>query len=359
MNFDQVRSAIAGGNFRNMRSAITALSILVLPFLLNAQRVLHFTKTSGFDHATRDASLAMFSSIGTELGIQVDHDNDGSTFDLLSDLIEYDVIVFSNTSGNAILDQQQRTNFEAWVAQGGNVMGIHAATDTYRHSTADGGGTGVWDFYAELIGGSVQADPPHVAGTPLYAMSHIEPHPSTANIPDPWEKEEEYYYWQNGYLHPMNIPVLEVEQTVGPNGQINSYDVHRPMSWYRVTAEGRVFYTALGHAITNYTDDLLFRTHVKDALIWLLGGSASVSDDPVDQWTLLHDRALQMLQVEIGSRSIGERLLIHDALGKCVIEKRIGDRTLRIATEGHTGPHFISIGDQKPARKILILPADR
>ena len=340
-----------------MRSPITFF--LVLPLMLNAQRVLHFTKTSGFDHGTRDASFAMFTAIGNELDVEVDHDNDGSTFDLLSDLIAYDVIVFSNTSGNAILDQQQRSNFEAWVAQGGNVLGIHAATDTYRHSSADGEGTGVWDFYAELIGGSVQADPPHVAGTPLYSMSHIEPHPSTANIPDPWEKEEEYYYWLNGYLHPMIIPVLEVEQTVGPNGQINSYDVHRAMSWYRVTAEGRIFYTALGHAIANYTDDLLFRTHIKDALIWLLGGPNSIAGNETEQWTMIQDRASQILQIRTSPGSIGKMLRIHDMRGRCVIEKRITDGTLNISTVGLSGAHYVSIGDQRPARKIMLLPVDR
>lgn len=235
------------------------------------QNILHFTETSGFDHGTRDVSLAMFQAIASEHGFNVVSDNDGMTFSDLALLQQFDAIIFSNTSGATLFDADQRANFEAYIASGGSVMGIHAASDTYRHSTANGNNTGAWDFYAELVGASVQENPNHVDGTPLYDLSHIGTHASTANLPDPWSKNEEYYYWEGGYYREDNIPVLEVEETVGPNGEVNSYDAPRPMSWYRELPEGgRVFYTALGHAGSNFTDDVLFRRHVEDALIWLV-----------------------------------------------------------------------------------------
>ena len=250
-----------------MRSLLPCL--LCLPAF--GQNVLHYTETSGWDHGTRDVSLAMFQAIAAEHGFVVTNDNDGSGFSELSTLQQFDVVVFSNTSGAALLDEVQRANFEAYIAGGGSVLGIHAASDTYRHSTANGNNTGAWDFYAELIGGSVQENPNHVDGTPLYAMNHIGTHASTADLPDPWAKNEEYYYWEGGYYRTDNVPVLEVEETVGPNGQVNSYDAPRPMSWYRELPEGgRVFYTALGHAGSNYTSDALFRQHIEDALLRLL-----------------------------------------------------------------------------------------
>lgn len=242
-------------------------------------RILHFTRTSGYDHGTRAVSFAMFQGIAQELGATVDDDQSGDPFSDAATLAAYDVIVFSNTSGNAILNAQQRSNFEDWVAGGGRVLGIHAASDTYRHSTANGGSTGAWDFYAELIGASVQENPNHVNGTPLYSMQHIGSHASTANLPDPWVKNEEYYYWEGGYYAPDNVEVLRVEETIGPNGLVNSCDAPRPMSWYRMEPNSsRVFYTALGHAQSNYTSDALFRTHIKDALGWLLAGSTGVHE---------------------------------------------------------------------------------
>jgi len=250
------------------------LSNLLLFFLtvftVQAQSVLHFTRTSGYDHNTRNQSFALFTAIGGEIGVTVVDDPTGDQFSDLSTLLQFDVIVFSNTSGAAILDATQRNNFEAYVANGGSVLGIHAASDTYRHSAANGNNTGTWDFYPELIGASVQENPNHVNGTPEYSMTHVGTHASTANLPDPWVKNEEYYYWEGGYFGPDNTSVLEVEETVGPNGQVNSYDAARPMSWYRVLGNGsRVFYTALGHAGSSYTDDLEFREHIRSALAWL------------------------------------------------------------------------------------------
>lgn len=244
--------------------------------MANAQRVLHFTATSGYDHGTRDASFALFTSIATELGIEVVNDPIGTVPSDASVLGEFDAIIFSNTSGNNFLNVTQRANFEQWMNAGGHVFGIHATSDTYRHSTANGNNTGAWDRYAELIGASVEENPNHVVGTPPHAMTPIGQHPSTANLPDPWLKNEAYYYWEGGYYDPANMVVLEVEETVGPNGQVNSYDVARPMSWYRELGNGsRVFYTALGHAVSDYTDDALFRQHVKDALAWMLDGSTA------------------------------------------------------------------------------------
>ncbi|MFN3876000.1 MAG: ThuA domain-containing protein, partial [Flavobacteriales bacterium] len=120
---------------------------LLIPLGLSAagapaqQRVLHFTRTSGYDHQTRGVSFAMFQGIAQELGATVDDDQSGDPFSDAAILAAYDVIVFSNTSGNAILNPQQRSNFEDWVAGRCRVLGIHAASDTYRHSTANGGGT--------------------------------------------------------------------------------------------------------------------------------------------------------------------------------------------------------------------------
>ena len=261
-----------------MKAALLAC-LLWVP--VSWQNILHFTETSGFDHGTRDVSLAMFQAIASEHGFNVVSDNDGMTFSDLALLQQFDAIIFSNTSGATLFDADQRANFEAYIATGGSVMGIHAASDTYRHSTANGNNTGAWDFYAELVGASVQENPNHVDGTPLYDLSHLGAHASTANLPDPWSKNEEYYYWEGGYYREDNIPVLEVEETVGPNGEVNSYDAPRPMSWYRELPEGgRVFYTALGHAGSNFTDDVLFQQHIEDALLWLLDPSNMLPENP-------------------------------------------------------------------------------
>lgn len=310
----------------------TLLLLLVFPLCsgLDAQRILHFTRTSGWDHQTRAVSFTMFQAIANELDLVIDDDASGDAFSDAGNLAQYDVIVFSNTSGNAILNEQQRANFETWVSNGGHVLGIHAASDTYRHSTANGNNTGTWDFYAELLGGSVQENPNHVAGTPQYTMELVGAHASTANLPDPWVKNEEFYYWQGGYYGPDNTEVLRVEETVGPNGQVNSYDAPRPMSWYRMLPNGsRVFYTALGHAPDNYTSDMLFRTHIKDALEWLLEGTTGVSTiDGVVELRVFPVPASEALTIVTDAMWTGMPVQLLDATGRVVQRTTItGERT--------------------------------
>jgi type 1 glutamine amidotransferase len=333
------------------------LAALLLPLTVMAQpRILHFTRTSGYDHGTRTASFAMFQSIALELGATVDDDQSGDPFSDPTTLAEYDVIVFSNTSGNAILNAPQRAHFEAWVANGGHVMGIHAASDTYRHSTANGNNTGTWDFYAELIGASVQEGPNHVAGTPEYAMELIGTHASTANLPDPWVKNEEYYYWEGGYYGPDNTEVLRVEQTVGPNGQVNSYDAPRPMSWYRTLASNsRVFYTALGHAQSNYTSDMLFRVHIRDALAWLMEGTTGIrTNDGGTTLQAFPNPASDHLMIVADASRVGTRLNVLDATGCVVLDVTItSERTMIAVNDLRPGTYLLrATGAAVPVRII-------
>lgn len=229
-------------------------------------RVLHYTETTGYDHNTRSVSLSMFQTMGLEAGFTVTSDNDGSMFDSLDSLQQFAVIVFSNTSGANGLDSLQRANMEAYMNAGGSFVGIHAAGDTYRHSTANGNSTGAWDWYAEtLTGASVRQGPSHTHWSHIDTMNKAGTvHPVTDSLPDPWIKQEEYYYWENGYLDSTFSQVLAVDQTGN-----DSYDAPRMMAQIKeLPSGGRSFYTGLGHAPVNYTSDTLFYQLIKDAVLW-------------------------------------------------------------------------------------------
>lgn len=340
-----------------MRHPIILISLLFASHGLFAQQVLHFTRTSGWDHQTRGVSYTMFQSIANELGVTVDDDATGDAFSDPANLAQYAVIIFSNTSGNAILNEQQRTNFEAWVANGGHVMGIHAASDTYRHSTANGGNTGTWDFYPELIGASVQENPNHVAGTPTYTMQVQGAHPSIYNVPNPWEKAEEYYYWEGGYFAEFNTEILIVEETVGPNGQVNSYDAPRPMSWYRFLPQSntKVFYTALGHAQDNFTTDTVFRAHVRDALGWLLEGSTGIHDkDAIPGVSVYPNPTIDRITVEVDDELIGRAFRMLDASGRTISMDQLSSAIHTITMEGVSPGVYYLLVDAGPVVRVLV-----
>ena len=227
--------------------------------------ILHYTQTAGFDHGTRSQSNQMFVEIGQQRNFTVVNSQDRASFDDLQTLLGYEVIVFANTSGDIPFSQQQRDNLENYVAAGGAVLGIHAATDMYR-------GNQSYPFYTDLMGGSRRNSPAHTSRTHNNVMDLIGTHASTANLPNPYPKQEEYYYWPDTGLVSNITEVLRVRATGG-----NSYDAARPISWYQEFPSGaRSFYTGLGHDRSNYTDATApFRTHLADALCWCVEAAAS------------------------------------------------------------------------------------
>ena len=220
-------------------------------------QILHYTETAGFDHNTRSQSATMFTEIGQAENFTIVNSASRSAFDDLTTLMGYEVIVFSNTSGNIPFSATQRANLESYVAGGGAVLGIHAATDMYRD--------GSYFFFSDLMGGSRRNSPAHTSNSFNGTMDVVGAHPSTANLPTVYPKQEEYYYWPDSGLVADITPVLEVRSTGS-----NSYDAARPISWYRELDSGaRSFYTALGHARSNYTTATNdFRQHLRDALCW-------------------------------------------------------------------------------------------
>ena len=244
-------------------------------------RVLHFTKTdagaNGFDHNTRTVSAQLFRDLGALDNYTVDDTDDASVFDDAAALGQYALVIFSNTSGDGLLTASQEANLEAYVSAGGDFLGIHAATDTYRG--------GSWPFYNDLVGGIVQTNPNHTANNFPGTMDTIGAHPTTTNLPDPWLKQEEYYYWElnGGFLSPNITEVLRVRQTER-NGTVSSYDAARPIAWVQEFAGGaRSFYTALGHNASDYTDpDNDFRQHLRDGVCWAVATPAGLPVEIID-----------------------------------------------------------------------------
>ncbi|NJB71624.1 chitodextrinase/type 1 glutamine amidotransferase [Saonia flava] len=232
-------------------------------------KVLVFTKTDGYDHNTRNETIEMVQGIATNLGFEVVVDNTGNEFNSLSNLSQYKVIFFSNTSGNTLNDGQ-RGNVEAYANQGGNFISNHAASDSYGHSTANtvsGNGKGLWDWYAENVTGcSVRNNPNHTSSG-LAATVSVENQNNelTDGIGFPWNDNEEWYYWEGGYVNPLFIELLRVSDTGS-----NSYDDTRMTAQYLERADdGKSFYTSMGHSKGKYSD-AEFVQLITNVFVWML-----------------------------------------------------------------------------------------
>ncbi len=229
-------------------------------------KVLVFTKTAGFNHNTKSESVAMMQTIANAKNFDVVVDDTGTAFNSAANLLQYKILFFTNTSGNT-LNQAQRNNVEAYAAQGGNFMSNHAASDAYAHSSAttvSGNGKEVWDWYAANVTGcSVRNNPNHTAANFNANVSINNQNTQlTRAISFPWNDNEEWYYWEAGYLNNTFTELLKVSSTGN-----NSYDSARMTAQYKIRTDGGIsFYTSMGHAKNKYVDKdfVQFITNVVD-----------------------------------------------------------------------------------------------
>ncbi len=236
-----------------MKKSIFALTILfglLLSSCANKRegkpKVLVFSKTMGYKHASIPTGIAAIQKLGMENGFEVDTTKNAALFNE-ENLKQYAAIVFLSTTMN-ILDHKQEAAFERYIQAGGGFVGVHAAADTEYD----------WGWYTKLVGAQFLS---HPSGTPeadfiikdtnFGATKHF-----TNTV---WHRSDELYNYKkiNPDVHVL-MTLDEATYEGGKNG-----DFH-PISWYHEFDGGRAFYTGAGHTDESYSEP--------DFLKHLLGG---------------------------------------------------------------------------------------
>ncbi len=244
----------------------STISDTVTVYILNpnAFNVLNFTKHTGVDHGTTNASQNMLDSLGTLIGFNVDLDSTGTSFNSLSSLQNYSVIIFSNTTGNNLLSGIQRANFESYMQNGGSMVGIHAVVDAHRHATANGTGTGTWDWLPELVGASSNFSPSETSSGTTASVQKVNSHSSVDFLSNTFNYTGAFPYFEGGYFDSTVTPILKVQSTGS-----QSYDAPRYLAWYKyLSGGGKLFYTGLGHSSNEFDANPNFQNHILQAILW-------------------------------------------------------------------------------------------
>jgi len=209
-----------------MKVFYVVLTLFSIISSFSQQRILVYHETNGFRHSGAiSQGITMFEDLGNEANDWITDNSQNSSVFNDSNLEQYNAVVFLNTSGNDLLSNSEQQALESFIANGNGFIGIHAATDTYRDRS--------WDFYNELVGGIIQSNPNHTSNNFNADMQVLTSH-SIVDFLGPvgsiWNKNEEYYYWQNngGQLSTDNTILLEVEQTGN-----NTFDAARPITWFK------------------------------------------------------------------------------------------------------------------------------
>ena len=200
-------------------------------------KVLVFSKTAAFHHSSIALSVPAIQKLGVENKFDVDTTTDAQKF-TATNLKQYAAVIFLNTSGNVLNDDQQQA-FESYIRSGGGFVGVHAAADTEYD----------WPWYGNLVGAYFKNHPfqQQVATLNIVDQKHI----STQHLPAKWERKDEWYNFKSitEGLHVL-ITIDESTYNGGENGE------NHPMSWYHDYDGGRAFYTALGHTDESYAEPL-------------------------------------------------------------------------------------------------------
>jgi type 1 glutamine amidotransferase len=212
-----------------------------------APRLLVFTRTTAYRHDSIPAAVTAVRTLGP---FAVDATEDPAAFERALD--DYAAVVFLSTSGE-VLTPTGRQLLAAYVESGGGFVGIHAAACTEYD----------WPYYGDLLGARFDRHPAYQPGR---AIVEDRTHPSTQHLPAVWPFTDEWYDFRTSPRSSTHV-LVSADESSYEGGRMGA---DHPLAWCHGKGDGRVFYTALGHASEAY-EDPDFRAHLLGGINWAAG----------------------------------------------------------------------------------------
>jgi type 1 glutamine amidotransferase len=248
------------------------------------RRLLVFSKTNGFRHASIATGKIAFAEMGKKTGaFEAVISEDLADFEK-DKLSTYDAVCFLSTTQNVFVphpnelkkmseeekqaafekEKRLKDNLMAFVKSGRGFVGIHAATDTCYE----------WAEYGKMINGYFDG---HPWGAGTHVSIKVEPgqekHPLVAmfdgkNV----EFKEEIYQLKDPYdskaVHMLLR--LDTERSDMTVKGIKRTDKDFGVAWARHWEKGRVFYCSIGHNHDMYWHPTILR-HYLAGIQWAIG----------------------------------------------------------------------------------------
>lgn len=252
------------------------------------RKLLVFSRTNGFRHASIATGKLAFTELGEKTGaFEAVVSDELENFDA-DKLASFDAVCFLSTTGNPFMPgkdafekmsaeektaanqaaDRYKDNLMRFIKSGGGFIGIHAATDTFYD----------WAEYGRMINGYFDGHPWN-ANTPVSIK--VEPgqenHPLVSMFEGRnLEFKEEIYQHREPYdskaVHMLLR--LDPEKTDMTLGGIKRDDKDFGVAWSRNWDQGRVFYCSLGHNHDMFWHPLVIR-HYLAGIQWALGDLAA------------------------------------------------------------------------------------
>ncbi|MFC3199732.1 ThuA domain-containing protein [Parapedobacter deserti] len=214
------------------------------------QKVLVFSKTTGFRHDNIEKGAETIKRLGSAHGFAVDHSEDALLF-TDERLAQYDAVVFLSTTGT-LFNDDQKAAFMRYIQAGNGFVGIHAASDTEYE----------WPWYGRMVGAYFMSHP-QVQDADIHVVD--KSHLATQHLPDVWTRKDEWYDFRD--LNGEVKLLMKLDEQTYEGGKMGD---HHPIAWYHEYDGGRAFYTALGHTKESF-DEPEFLNHIVGGIRYAMG----------------------------------------------------------------------------------------
>ena len=271
--------------------------------------LLVFTKTTGFRHASIEAGVDAMVKLAADKGYLLDHSEDAAIFNT-ENISQFDVIIFLNTTGDILNEDQQRV-MESFIQNGGGFVGVHSATDTEYD----------WPWYGKLVGAYFESHPKvQEASMQVLDASHL----STVKLPEKWIRTDEWYNFKD--LNPQVHVLINLDESTYDGGKNG---LNHPFAWCHEFDGGRAFYTLGGHAKESFSEES-FLAHLLGGIQYAAGKNpvnTLTSEEIQEGWKLLFDGKTTAGWRNYQSNSIGSSWIVEDGSLTLQVESAKNGRT--------------------------------
>ena len=205
-------------------------------------RALVVTETAGFHHPSIPAARAALQRLGVQ----------SPDFDIVpvassrsltaAALRRAQAVVFLSTTGDLSMGPTGLKRLLGWIRGGGAFVGLHAASNTFPQRPQ----------FARMLGAQFKAHP--FAGHGRVVVTDRS-HPATRGLPSSFVIDDEFYVFESNPRTRAHI----LARRATPADE--------PLVWWRREGRGRVFYSALGHPDSAWSDPNNLRL-VEGGLRW-------------------------------------------------------------------------------------------
>jgi cytochrome c len=216
-------------------------------------RILVFTKTAGFRHASIPVAIRAVRELGPRNGLVVEATEEAGTFSP-ANLARYEAVVFLMTTGD-VLNPAQQASFERYIRAGGGYVGVHSAADTEYG----------WAWYGRLLGTRFRNHPQIQRGAIDISTRR---HPSTVGLPPRWTRTDEWYNFTRSPRRAVRVLATLDERSYAAGDGAMGAD--HPIAWAHEFEGGRAWFTGGGHTDESYAEPL-FRKHLIGGIRYAAG----------------------------------------------------------------------------------------